>query len=274
MAKIVGGIAVSHGPMLSTPPEIWDLRALADRKSNTHWYQGTSYEYDALAAKRAPGFDAQIQKDVQRKNFEQCQQSLDKLAEFFSDCKADFAIVVGNDQNEVIKEDLLPAMTIYTGPSIENIPMDEDRRKRLPPGIAEAEEGHCPKDGASYPGLPDVAEQLVRSLNAADFDVATSKRLPKGQDRQEGIPHAFGFIYRRIMKDAPPPSIPVILNVAIGGNALRTPRALGLGQAISNAVKALPQDARVVVIASGGMTHFVLDEELDRTVLGALVPYD
>lgn len=274
MANIVGGIAVSHGPMLSTSPEIWDLRAMADRKGRSHWYQGNSYDYDGLLNKRAPGFDLQIQRDVQQKNHDHCQSSLDKLADFFSECNADFAIVVGNDQNEVIKEDLLPSMTIFTGPNIENIPMDEARRKLLPPGIAEAEDGHCPQGGATYPGLPEVAEQLVFSLNRQDFDVATSKRLPRGQDRQEGIPHAFGFIYRRIMKDSPPPSIPIILNVAIGENALRSARALALGRVVANVIKALPSEARVVMVASGGMSHFVVDEELDRLVLSALTTYD
>ena len=31
MAEIVLGIGASHGPLLSTPPEKWDLRAKADR---------------------------------------------------------------------------------------------------------------------------------------------------------------------------------------------------------------------------------------------------
>ena len=76
------------------------------------------------------------------------------------------------------------------------------------------------------------------------------------------------------MNDAPPPSIPVILNVAIGGNAIRIPRALALGRALAKAIHDLPQDARVVVIASGGMSHFVVDEELDRRVLAAMCPWD
>jgi hypothetical protein len=274
MAVIVGGIAVSHGPMLSTEPPVWDLRASADQKSPNHWYKGARYDYAALAKIRAPGFDAQVTREAQGECYDKCQQSLDRLADQFSLWNADFVLVVGNDQNEVFKEDLLPSVTVYTGALIENIAMDTQRRERLPPGIAEAEEGHCPSDGAVYPGLPDIANSLVASLNSLDFDVATSQRLPKGADRQEGIPHAFGFIYRRIMRDAPPPSIPVILNVAIGNNAIRIPRALALGRALTKAINALPADARVVVIASGGMSHFVVDEDLDRQILGALSTWD
>jgi hypothetical protein len=39
-------------------------------------------------------------------------------------------------------------------------------------------------------------------------------------------------------------------------------------------VESWPQDARVAVIASGGLSHFVVDEELDRRVLDALVARD
>jgi len=40
MAEIVLGIGSSHGPLLSTPPEQWDLRAKADRANKSHWFRG------------------------------------------------------------------------------------------------------------------------------------------------------------------------------------------------------------------------------------------
>ena len=274
MASIVGGITVSHGPMLSTTPEIWDLRAQADQKSRQHWYRGNAYEYEKLEALRAPGFKNQIVRAEQYRRYELCQKSLDQLALQFKAWNADYAIIVGNDQNEVFKEDLIAPIILYTGESIENIPMDEARRSRLPPGISESESGHCPHDGAVYKGFPAVANQLVDALLASDFDIATSARLPKGSDRQEGIPHAFGFIYRRIMSDAPPPTIPLILNVGVGGNAIRTHRALALGRALAKTLQGLPHDAKVVLVGSGGMSHFVVDEELDQKVLASLSPFD
>ncbi|MBV9543601.1 MAG: hypothetical protein JOY61_04425, partial [Chloroflexi bacterium] len=47
-----------------------------------------------------------------------------------------------------------------------------------------------------------------------------------------------------------------------------------LGRAIASAVRAWPERARVAVIASGGLSHFVVDEELDRMLLGALEKKD
>ena len=56
MAKVVCGIATSHGPMLATPPDMWHLRGGADRKNPGHWFKGERFDYGALLQKRAPGF--------------------------------------------------------------------------------------------------------------------------------------------------------------------------------------------------------------------------
>jgi ABC-type proline/glycine betaine transport system permease subunit len=39
------GIGSSHGPLLSTPPEQWDLRAKADKENKNHWFRGKTYDY-------------------------------------------------------------------------------------------------------------------------------------------------------------------------------------------------------------------------------------
>ena len=49
-------------------------------------------------------------------------------------------------------------------------------------------------------------------------------------------------------------------------------RCYRLGQVIGQAVESWAEDARVAVIASGGLSRFVVDEDLDRSVLNALVP--
>jgi len=182
----------------------------------------------------------------------------------------DYLIVVGNDQLEVFKHDLLPGITVYAGEAIENIPLSEEQRAKLPPGIAIAEEGHCPPGGAVYPGAPREAELVLRLLVEQHFDAAQSVRLPKGPDRQHGIPHAFGFLYRNTMRDAPPPSIPIFLNVGVPPNQPTLRRCLDLGKALELAIAGLPAGRRVALLASGGLTHFVVDEEFDRRVLQAM----
>ena len=54
MADIVLGIGSSHGPLLSTPPEQWDLRAAADRANKKHAFRGKTYDFESLLRARAP----------------------------------------------------------------------------------------------------------------------------------------------------------------------------------------------------------------------------
>jgi 3-O-methylgallate 3,4-dioxygenase len=45
---------------------------------------------------------------------------------------------------------------------------------------------------------------------------------------------------------------------------------VALGKALRELISLWPQDLRVGVIASGGLSHFVVDEELDQQVLSAI----
>jgi len=270
MAKLVLGMALSHGPMLSTPPEQWNLRAKADRANKRHWYRGRAYDYEALARERGGGFSSQISVEERARRHAACQSALARLAEKFAAARPELVVILGNDQLEVFKEDLIAAFNVYDGAEIENLPLSEAQRAKLPPGIALAEHGHCPPGGAVYPGAPAAAAAIIESLIGQHFDVSRSARLPQGPDRQHGIPHAFGFLYRNVMRDAPPPSIPVFINVGVPPNQPRVRRCLDLGRALLTAIAALGEELRVALLASGGLTHFVVDEDLDRRVLDAM----
>jgi len=277
MAKLITALACSHGPMLATPPDMWHLRAGADQKNPAHWFRGQSMDFEALLDARGADvakFTAAIEPAEKQRRYDACQQALDILARRFADNRPDVVILLGNDQREVFKEDLTPAFTVYAGEQIPNLPLTEAQIARLPPGIAIAEAGHCPPGGAVYSGAPQVADALIASLMDAHFDVARSAQLPGWQDRQHGIPHAFGFLYRRLMRDDPPPSVPLFINVGIAPNQPRTARCLALGHALHEAIAALPDDLTVGVLASGGLTHFVIDEALDQQVLAAFAAHD
>lgn len=52
---------------------------------------------------------------------------------------------------------------------------------------------------------------------------------------------------------------------------ISTPRrCVALGAALRELIALWPENLRVGVIASGGLSHFVVDEELDQTVITAL----
>ena len=64
--------------------------------------------------------------------------------------------------------------------------------------------------------------------------------------------------------------VPVMLNTYFPPNQPTPKRSYNLGQAIRNAVSEWESDARVAVIASGGLSHFVINEELDQRVIKGL----
>lgn len=265
MAEIVLGMGSSHGPLLSTPPEQWDLRAGADRANKSHWYRGKTYDYESLLKERAPGFSAEVTVEVRRERHAQCRRAMEALGRKFQEVKPDAVIIVGNDQREFFDEDLTPSITVYRGAEIVN---QQDPHEPAP-GLAIAEGGNAPKEGATYPGSPALADHILRSLADEDFDLAQSSTKPQSAKRP-GIPHAYGFIYHSILGDNPPPSVPIILNVHFPHNQPKLGRCLKLGHALRRAVRSYQGCGRVAIIASGGLTHFVIDEELDRTVLTAM----
>jgi hypothetical protein len=265
MAEIVLGIGSSHGPLLSTPPEQWDLRAKADRENKSHWYRGKTYDYESLLKTRAPGFSDEISVETRRERFAQCRRALEVLGQKFNQVSPDAVVIVGNDQREFFNPGLTPAITVYRGAQIVNV----QHLKEDAPGLNIAEPGNSPTDGATYPGATALADHILDSLGDEDFDLAQSDEMPSGAPRG-GIPHAYGFFYHTILQDKTPPSVPIILNVHFPHNTPKLHRCLALGRALARAIKSFNGVERVALMASGGLSHFVLDEEFDRTVIAAM----
>lgn len=265
MAQIVLGMALSHGPMLSTTPEQWALRVPADRVAR-HPFRGRTLGFNELIElRRDDRFDLQSTLEVMRARHASCQTGLDRLADVFAEVRPDVAVIFGNDQMEIFRESLIPAFSVMHGEQIVNSEMSESRRAKLPPGIAEAATGHIPPGGASYPGAPELACHIIKSLMVDSFDVATMKSFPTDE-----TPHAFGFIYRRVMRDKPVRSVPLLQNTFFPPNQPSARRCYDFGRSVAKAIRSWKSDARVAVFASGGLSHFVIDEQLDLTFLEAL----
>ena len=101
------------------------------------------------------------------------------------------------------------------------------------------------------------------------FDVAVSSRLPEGP-RGAGAPHAFGFVYRQIMRDKVVPHVPIFINTFYPPNQPTAKRCFDFGRSLARAVTTWPTDATVALIASGGLSHFVINEDLDRNTIEAM----
>jgi hypothetical protein len=268
VAQIVLGLATSHGPMLSTPPEQWGQRVVADRANHAHAYRGRTYTFDELVALRAgEGIAQQVSPEAWRDRHASCRRAIGALAGVFERVRPNVAVIFGNDQMELFGEDNIPAFAVYCGETIRNQEYGPEKMGKLPPGIAISVAGHIPPQGADYTGHAALGSHIIRSLTAAGFDVAALKEFPA---RHPTIPHAFGFVYRQIMNDRPVASVPLFTNTFYPPNQPSASRCRLFGQAVLRAVQAWPGSERVALISSGGLSHFVIDEKLDRMVLDAL----
>ncbi len=261
--------------MLSTPWKEWGQRVGADRQNESHPFRGKTYTFDGLVEARRPeALGAEITPRIWQSRHSACQVALDRLAEVYAAAAPDVAVIIGNDQRELFVEDNTPAFTVYWGETIETGPRTAAQIANLPPGVAIAERGHAPPEPLCHPGHPELGRHLIECLMDDEFDITQSRELPAGSGYNNGIPHAYGFIYRRIMKDDVIPNVPVIQNTFYPPNQPTASRCHKLGRAIGRAIASWESDARVAVFASGGLSHFVIDEELDRTVLDALAAND
>jgi Catalytic LigB subunit of aromatic ring-opening dioxygenase len=272
MAEIVLGMWTSHGPTLSTTPEQWTLRLPADRQRTDHPFRGKTYDFESLVALRqSENLAAQATLEERRLRHARCQRAIAMMADKFAEVAPDIAVIMGNDQREMFLEDLTPAITVFWGDTVWNQPATDAQAKRMPPGIHEAEAGHNPPQYTEYPGHPELGRRIIETAVAAGFDVAVSRRLPNQPGHwSSGISHAFGFVYRQIMRDAVVPNVPIVLNTFFPPNQPTARRCFELGRVVGQVIRSWPANLRVAVFGSGGMSHFVIDEEFDRRLFEAL----
>jgi hypothetical protein len=85
-----------------------------------------------------------------------------------------------------------------------------------------------------------------------------------------GFGHAFGFPAERLFGGKEIPMVPVMLNTYYPPNVLSPARCHDIGRKLRAAIEASPEDLRVAVLASGGLSHFVVEDEIDRQLLEGL----
>jgi 3-O-methylgallate 3,4-dioxygenase len=270
MARITLGIASSHGPMLSMPPEAWPQRVKADRRNQELYFRGSVHGFDDLVALREPEqLAGQITPEQMSSRYEACQVAMGALQRTIVEADLDAMIVIGDDQEELFYDDNMPAFSIFTGAEFDHVPPTAEQVAKLAPGIATGLAGRYPPVPMKHPGAPELAAHIVDHLMASDFDVSVSRRLPRGRHADHSIPHAYGFVYTRLLADKVMPQVPVFVNTFYPPNQPTVARCWAFGEQIAAAVASFPDDVKVGVVASGGLSHFVVDEDLDAAVLAA-----
>jgi Catalytic LigB subunit of aromatic ring-opening dioxygenase len=259
MARIVLGIGTSHSPMLLVDAADLPRYEENDRRLSLLDVEGAPVSFDGLLA-GAGSLDVTAEQLSAR--HDAAGRAIAGLADAVAGAALDALIVIGDDQKEMLRGDHQPSVLVYDRPGIRN------QRPPHPPNrpewVLRGSARYYPADGVrDYPVAQDLARHLHTHLAAAGFE---------GDDVPMG--HAFAFVCARLMPDPPIPVVPVLLNALYPPNQPTPARCIEIGEAIADAVAAFPGDARVGIVASGGLSHFVVDEQLDRAVIRALTARD
>jgi 3-O-methylgallate 3,4-dioxygenase len=272
---------------MSLTGPLWAIHAENDKRNGelVRPPNGQRVTYEELEAVADP----QIKKVVNVEKFSEraanIQKGLDELKVRFGQTNPDVVVMIGDDQSEFFFDDNMPTINVFWGDSIKMIP------RAIRPDMSEANKVSAAAYGTverDYPVDSKLGLHIIESLMEQDFDISQShymkeeyggsigpatwyldmKRTTK--PRRFGLPHAYGFPIARWFGDKSPPIVPITINTCYPPNWISPRRAYALGRAVREAINNWDSSLKVAVATSGGLSHFVVDEELDRLALKGL----
>ena len=236
MANLVGCAAMSHAPQLMLDPDKWHL-------------------LNTRAGERLPdkpGLEKET-REVKWAKWNGCMEAIAKLREKITALNPDVLVVVGDDQHENLVDDNMPPFTIFMAEEVEasvslrylNQPKSENRTKYRVDAI--------------------LAKGLVDGLMDEGFDPSYSRRTRY----DGGLGHAFARVLKFLSPQAQYSVVPVMVNTYYPP-APSAKRCVQFGKALANVLRRTAGDQRVVIVASGGLSHTKIDEKLDHGFIQAL----
>jgi hypothetical protein len=242
MAQIVGRIAVSHGPQLYIPPELWP---------NILRREDTIVEL--------PGMREQITDDLMAQRYAACQTDLEEVAKQVQAINPDVIVLIGDDQRENILADNTPPFLVFIG--------DECTASTR---VSHYHLGDEFTDTiTNYNVDTGLGRWIIDSLMDTGFDPAYSTQTR----HEQGLGHAFGRPLFTTNADGRIPIVPIMVNTYYPP-APSPKRCVEFGQALAKAIDSYSENTRVLIMASGGLSHMVIDEQIDREFLKAVTAHD
>jgi 3-O-methylgallate 3,4-dioxygenase len=269
MARLVAAFGSSHSVMLVATRDDWSCAFReSDRRMPLFDLRGVATSYDNLLAAAPRDSERLVTPEKLGSAYDRTFAAVAALKRQMDDVPLDCLVIIGDDQHELFQDSMMPALAIYYGETIRNaakpnVP-NPDWYKRAQLERLE------PRRDAHYPVHAGLALHLISGLSAREFDVCAVREIKP--DQYEG--HAYSYIHRTYLTGRQLPIVPVMLNTYYPPNSVTPKRCVQLGVALKALIETFPVDLRVGVIASGGLSHFVVDEEIDRGVLNALQEKD
>ncbi|WP_079433011.1 class III extradiol dioxygenase family protein [Zoogloea sp. LCSB751] len=155
------------------------------------------------------------------------------VQKWLDEVKPDVAVVIYNDHGLNFFLDKMPTFSVGAAESYSN-----------------ADEGWGIPTLPAFPGNLDLSWHLIESLVDKEFDITTCQEMR--------VDHAFTLPMKLLWPNAgeawPVRTVPVCINT-VQHPLPSARRCFKLGQAIGGAVRSWDDDARVVIIGTGGLSH-------------------
>ena len=169
--------------------------------------------------------------------------------------KPDVCIVVFNDHATAFSMDIIP--TFALGCAAEFEPADE---------------GWGPRPVPTVHGHPELASHIAQSVIQDEFDLT----IVNNMEVDHGLTVPLSLMFGQ-PKEWPCKVIPLAVNVVLFPPPSGR-RCFNLGQAIRKAVESYPEDLRVVIFGTGGMSHQIsgpraglINSDFDKKFMDGLV---
>ncbi len=159
-------------------------------------------------------------------------RGFERSKQWIADVKPDVIILVYNDHASAFSLEVIPTFAIGCAES-----------------FAPADEGWGPRPVPVVHGHPELAWHIAQSTILDEFDMTIVNKM----DVDHGLTVPLSLLYGQ-PESWPCPVIPLAVNV-VQYPPPTGHRCFELGKAIRRAVASFPQDLRVVVFGTGGMSH-------------------
>ena len=250
---------------------MWPDHAERDRRNprflgkDARWHT-----YEDLLADADPALGHELQPAVWDAKYRRCQDAIETLSGDLNKAHADIAVVIGDDQREMFRDDGIPAFACFTGDKLVDMPPSGEALERMPKGIRAASWAAHSDHEQTHQVRADLSAHFAERLARDDFDITVLRCQPVGRS----LGHAFTFPRYRLGLLPGTPIVPIFVNTYYPPNVPSAARCYQFGRTLLRAVQSWETPARVAIIASGGLSHFVVDEDLDRLVLSAITGRD
>src|SRR5262245_1309500 len=219
---VVAAFATSHAYTFQEP-ETWDQRRERSKAAV------------AKKAGRLAGDTPQAKAETltdNRERYAKIREAHAQIRERLKRCRADAVLLIGDDQAENFTAGNMPQFLVYTGGDY--VADDWDRKK-----------------SATVSNHPEIGQALLRGCVKEHFDVAWADSFKDGKLLSHA--HAEPILY--LIRESGVPVVPVFVN-AVHPPSPSAARCYAFGQAIGRVIERDLAKERIVLCASGGLSHF------------------